>query len=564
MKKAFELQHSLTLLLTAATAATGCTGQIPGSFRFRQQLESFKSQQEVNTKVDILWVVDNSSSMDVSQARLRTGFQSFASKYMKPTWDIRVAAISTDTYLANPAFSEYLGKTVPGSVGWTSTYISSRLGTFQNPSWNPSLVNLGTGALTNGIKYGEMVPVWGPNYSRLLPGLHDGPITAFCFEAMPYFFKGVTDCKIRDDQTRATGTAKCLNPGAGESSLSECVNTVQNDTVRSGKGIIQTMPPEGTAGDSAWTEQLVKDFMVNLSTGSSGHGSERGLSSLLQMVADNEGTDTSFFRQNSLRVVIFVSDEEDQSMRIPASPPVGFNPYTDYACDQASLVDRNGSGPITGNNGYCCSDGAKNCTFGSKGTSCAPKTIDGVTYTVSVCPDTAQLIPVSEVKDSMDSFFRNLDQSGSSGDPGYFVVSIVPTTGTAIQTLQSARTTSDTAVGTLKTIAVDRGDRYIDFGKAVSSDSLALDISAEDYTPILDSIGRKIIEKKSTFALNHAPTGTEDMIVTIRHADGTETTVPSSAIVISEKTLQITDLDLVLTFKSTDQIVINYQPKSNL
>ncbi|MEO5969946.1 MAG: hypothetical protein ABIQ95_08460, partial [Bdellovibrionia bacterium] len=74
-----------TLFLTA------CTGQLNGSFRFLQQTQNFNSRQDVNTKIDLLWVIDNSSSMDVSQQKIRNGFNAFAAKYLLPTWDIRTA-----------------------------------------------------------------------------------------------------------------------------------------------------------------------------------------------------------------------------------------------------------------------------------------------------------------------------------------------------------------------------------------------------------------------------------------------------------------------------------------
>src|SRR5262245_6898423 len=96
--------HSIIFGPALASAfLSACTGQLPSSFRLQQQEEVFKSTQEINTKLDILWVVDNSGSMAGEQAKLRDGFVSFASRYMRPTWDIRLAVITTDTYLANPA-----------------------------------------------------------------------------------------------------------------------------------------------------------------------------------------------------------------------------------------------------------------------------------------------------------------------------------------------------------------------------------------------------------------------------------------------------------------------------
>lgn len=551
-------------LAAVSTLLTSCTGQLPGSFRFLQQTQTFNSQQDVNTKIDLLWVIDNSSSMDVSQQKIRNGFNAFAAKYLLPTWDIRTAVISTDLYLANPNFSGYLAKQVNGSVGYSSTYINTRLGTFQNPSWNTSLVDLITGVFTNGFNFNALNPLWGANYSRLLPGIHDGPLTSFCFEAMPYFMKGVTQCTVRDDQTLYSGTSHCLHPdtGAGESSLSQCVNTIQNDTVHSGKAIISTMPPTGTLGDSVWIGQLVDNFAINASTGSSGSGSERGLSSVLQLLSDNEGTDTAFFRPGSLRGIIFVSDEDDQSMTPPTSPSVTYNPFTSYGCDQASLLTLNGGSAQISSN-LCCSNSGSGCTYGDIGTTCAAKTVDGYTYTLGICVDESQLLPIAEVKQTLDTFFQTLDSS-PTGNPNYFIATITPTTAAGIQSLQTARYASATTVGTFKMTEVNRSDRYIALGTLVSGNSLVLDISASDYSPILDAIGQQIVTRKSTFTLTRIPTSTEDMQITIIHADGTTTIVDSSSYVINGNEVTFIDPNFVLSLSASDKISINYQPKTGV
>jgi len=551
------------LKITAmSTLLSSCTGQLAGSFRFLQQTQTFSSQQEVNTKIDLLWVIDNSSSMDASQQKIRNGFSAFAAKYLLPTWDIRTAVISTDLYLAHPAFSNYLSKQVAGSVGYKSTYISNRLDTFQNPSWNTSLIDLVTGVFTNGFNYNALNPLWGNNYARLLPGIHDGPLPSFCFEAMPYFMKGVTQCSIRDNQTLYSGSSNCLHPnvGAGESSLSQCVNTVENNTVHSGKAIISTMPPAGTPGDSAWIAELVDDFMINASTGSSGSGSERGLSSVLQLLSDNEGTDSAFFRAGSLRGIIFVSDEDDQSMTLPANPDASFNPFTSYGCDQASLLTLNGGSSLISNH-VCCNDPLKGCTYGDAGTTCATKTVEGYSYTLGICVDETKLIPVADVKQSLDTFFQALDNSATA-NPNYFIASITATTAAGIQGLQASRYLSATTVGTFKVTEVNRSDRYIALGNLVSGSSLVMDISASDYSPILDAIGQQIVTKKSTFNLSRAPTSGEDMQMSIIHADGTTLILDSSTYVVNGKQVTFTDPNYVLSLAATDKISINYQPKT--
>lgn len=551
--------------IVCAGVTVDCTGQLPNSFRLRQQEEAFDSSLDVNTKIDLLWVVDNSASMDVAQNKLRQGIEGFAASYLKPTWDIRVAVITTDIYIAKSQFATYRNTMVPGTSNWKSTYIASVIdaGKWSNPSYNPSLVSLDSGDAgtyqkftSSGIKFNEMLPLWNADYAKLREGIHDGPIPAMCFEKMPLFRLGVTQCAIRDQQiAEDRGISKCLTPGSGESSISQCVNTVLNDTVRSGKAILNTKE------DSNVSEL----FRINVTKGSAGSGSERGLSSLLQLLEDNEVTDTAFFRKNALRGIIFVSDEDDQSLNVPevADLPSPFTPDTYYSCDQSSLLSMNPTltAQITGSGGLCCSSGSNNCKFGATGTSCSSKTVGSHTYTLSVCPSSESLIAPSVVKSEVDAFFRSLDESGDAGDPGYFVVSIVAATDSTIQSLQSERTQSENNVNAIKNISIDRGDRYIAFGESVGNGSQVLDIGAADYSVLLDEIGRTIVEKKGAFPLNRAPTSSEEMLVWILHADGTETTVSDSDLLIEDSTVRIVNAEIVLSLQDSDKIVINYQPK---
>lgn len=519
-------------------ALTACTGQLPGSFRLAQLEESFQSSQNVDTKLDMLWVIDNSASMDVSQQKLRDGFRTFAANYMKPTWDIRVAVITTDSYLAHPAFTNYLNSTITAS-GFHSNYLDQvnsgsvpgRVTSFVNPSWAAGLVNTSTGTFTRNAKVNEIFPKWNSNWSKLLPGTHDGPMTTLCYEGLGYFLKGQSRCYIRDDETANTGPSHCLNPGMGESSVTQCVNTTMNDTIHSGLPFVSTMPPSGTPADAAWTNALVDNFLINLSSGSSGSGSERGFASMLQLLADNEPGAGAFFRKDSLRVVVFVGDEDDQSMTLPSPVPGGFTPFTDYSGG------------------------------------CASKTVDGYTYTLSSCANPAKLIPVASVKSQLDTFFQTLDNSmGVEGaTPNYFVVSIVALTGTAIQQLHSDRCTEEMNVfgtGSCSNVSVDRADRFIALGNLVGNGSLAMNIAESDYSPMLTAIGNAVVSKKAVFTLSRAATGEEDMVVSIKHADGSVTVIPADKYTVSGKILTITDLSIVLGFASTDKVVISYQPKT--
>src|SRR5262249_28652607 len=128
---------------------SGCTKQTPNSFSFLPVTNNFTAVNSLDTQIDMLWVIDNSASMDNEQNTLRQGLAQFAATYLQPTWDIRVGVITTDAYVANAAFSPWVNTVISGSPGWSSPYINSRLSTWKNPSWNSSLVNTKTGVFTN-------------------------------------------------------------------------------------------------------------------------------------------------------------------------------------------------------------------------------------------------------------------------------------------------------------------------------------------------------------------------------------------------------------------------------
>jgi hypothetical protein len=545
-------KHRFASLITYSLIITSCTGQIPGSFRYLQQLEAFDATggSGVNTKLDMLWVMDNTPSMGPSQKKVRDGLRTFADRYMKPNWDIRVAVISQDTYLANPAFRDFLNDVAPTpsserysrEAGYQSSYLNPnsaanprRTTAFVTPaSWVTAAISANGTVTGGGVKLRHGIPEYGganaaqdvsaanpSQWARLIPGRHDGPLGTMCWTSNNNaFFFGISQCHVRDQQDVYSGTANCVLGGTGNmDSAVQCVNTLMNNTVRSGKPIISTKPPEGVPGDAVWTEQIFEDFLVNLSGGVSGYPLEKYFGSIQQLLTDNEsaGSNTKFFRPDALRAIVIVTDEDDQSTTY--SPTVQITPESQY--------DPNNS-----------------CPF---------KTVDGHTYRLQICPQTNKLLSVNDFKNQMDSFFRTLD-GNPTGDPNYFVVTISPTTGQTVQDLQ------DLMGENYNSVSSDYGTRLFAFSDAVGNGSLRLEITNTDYTPMLDAIGQVIVQKKSSFQLQRPPTSQEEMIVWILHADGSTTILSPSQYTISGTTLTITDTDLVLSLTSTDRIYVDYQP----
>lgn len=90
------------MLSVFTIAAVGCGGK---SFNVAPESDSFQQSNAVKSvPVDILWVVDNSGSMDTSQNLLATNVASFINKFAATNFDFRMAVVTTDAYKGMPAY----------------------------------------------------------------------------------------------------------------------------------------------------------------------------------------------------------------------------------------------------------------------------------------------------------------------------------------------------------------------------------------------------------------------------------------------------------------------------
>ncbi len=542
--------------VTVIFALVSCTGQLPDSFRFQQQVEDFSTDDvEFNTKIDILWVVDNTPSMWPSQKKIRDGFLQFSDRYMKPNWDIKMAVITQDTYLAHPAFRGFLnGVGQTGSAqrysrasGYTSSYLNpsgtadpKRTTPFITPaSWVTTSINSSGSVVGGGVKLRHGIPEYGgadptqdlsdtnPSlWARLLPGRHDGPLATICWTSQTNpFFHGNSKCHVRDQENLYSGVDNCVQGGNGDmDSTVQCVNTLMNNTVRTGKPIVSTKPPAGVPADNDWTTGLHRDFVVNLSGGLSGYPLEKPFNSIEQLIADNETAESTsrLFRPNALRVIIIVTDEDDQSTIFPSTQ---ITPDAQY----------NFSG-------------------------CPWKTVDNHTYRLQVCPHTDKILSVSQFKSNLDSFFRSLDgDTDGTTNPNYFVVAITPMTGSILKTLHDEMGENANSYGA---VSSDYATRLFEFADLVGNGSMKLEITSSDYTELLEHLGQNIVQKKASFKLKFQPSTKEEMLVWIKNAAGQLTPVDYADFEVEGYYLTITNEALLLSLSDTDRLVIDYQPAS--
>jgi hypothetical protein len=566
--------------ILAVLSFSSCTQQIPGEFMLSQQQETFKATTAINTKLDILWVIDNSKSLEPVQTKVRAGIQQFAQQYMNPSWDIRVAAITTDLYLADPSFwagpanqTSYLTTVRSGTANYRMNYLNGASTTYgsvvvparskhdydasswvtatQFPLFNlfepspyspPTVTYNSSGTekfLAAGLRIIDSKPQLGPDWAKLLPGNHDGPQLSLCWdndETSTQYIYGPTACYHRDDPNDSqyhVGTANCASPASGETGASQCVNTLTNNSVHTGLPIISTVPPSGTPGDQNWINKLISEFQVNLTPSTIGNGGERAFQSVLQLMHDNEADPSlALFRPESLRVIIFVGDEDDQSQAIDS------NQYTFGT----------GSSVGQGTKSHFLTENAS-APFICKQLYSAPNA--GYFYPtadIGSCADPAWLLPISTVKQDFDNFFHALDGTTASQPTNYFVATI------------TTLNTSGLSGGGYNYIA----QRYPALATAVGNGSLILDITQSDYSPLLSQVGQGILTAKGEFQLARAPTSQEQMAVAIIHADGTSTVVNNNQFTVSGSLLMITDLSVVQSFSSTDQISVNYQPLTSI
>jgi hypothetical protein len=93
------LVSKVVLGLTAAALVTACGKDTP-SFSLLAESSIFNQSTNVDTKVDVLFVVDNSGSMAPQQANLVNNFNAFISSFVTKGYDFHIGVIPSDTYKA--------------------------------------------------------------------------------------------------------------------------------------------------------------------------------------------------------------------------------------------------------------------------------------------------------------------------------------------------------------------------------------------------------------------------------------------------------------------------------
>lgn len=93
----------LTLLVSQGLVLLGCSNG-SNSYSILPSAQNFV-QSTTDTKMDILWVIDNSGSMRPSQDEIAANFNSFIQDFAVKNFDYQLSVITSDAYRAYPNFN---------------------------------------------------------------------------------------------------------------------------------------------------------------------------------------------------------------------------------------------------------------------------------------------------------------------------------------------------------------------------------------------------------------------------------------------------------------------------
>lgn len=108
----------VSVLITGVFALQMGCGREADSFSIIPEETTFtQSQKEIQTKIDILWVIDNSGSMRTSQENVANNFQSFITGFASRNLDYKMAVTTTAAwqaiFTADPTRSKFKSYTDP-------------------------------------------------------------------------------------------------------------------------------------------------------------------------------------------------------------------------------------------------------------------------------------------------------------------------------------------------------------------------------------------------------------------------------------------------------------------
>lgn len=106
------------LLVVMSVVISACGSEKP-TFSLLEDTNTFLQKgNEVNNKIDILWVIDNSGSMETSQQNVADNFNFFINDFISKGYDFRIAVTTTEAYKVNFGGAESKARFKDGGSGY--------------------------------------------------------------------------------------------------------------------------------------------------------------------------------------------------------------------------------------------------------------------------------------------------------------------------------------------------------------------------------------------------------------------------------------------------------------
>lgn len=143
------------IMASAVSILAGCN-KSTDSFSLLKDGADYKQQAVfVAKKIDILWVIDNSGSMQTSQNNLASNFQSFIGRFNQYNYDFRMAVTTTEAWEKQFNVNSTKARIKDGAVLQMSPRVETHSGVFVMDTLTPNLsdvfaTNIKQGTLGNG------------------------------------------------------------------------------------------------------------------------------------------------------------------------------------------------------------------------------------------------------------------------------------------------------------------------------------------------------------------------------------------------------------------------------
>lgn len=127
-----------TVMMASTVAMLAGCGKGTGGYSLLNDASDYKQQAVIiPKKIDILWVIDNSGSMETSQNNLVSNFQAFIGRFQQQNFDFHMAVTTTDAYKKQFNANSPLARIRDGAKLNSSTTTSS--GVFVMTKETPNL-----------------------------------------------------------------------------------------------------------------------------------------------------------------------------------------------------------------------------------------------------------------------------------------------------------------------------------------------------------------------------------------------------------------------------------------